>query len=89
MPRVRLLFFAAARELLDGLAEAEADVTGGSTLADVRMGCLCIVLMELCAAAAVGRPGRIQKGPAHPTNPVHPPHYTMHAHIHLHRYGPT
>lgn len=37
MPRIRLLFFAAARELLDGLAEAEADVKGGRTLADVRM----------------------------------------------------
>ncbi len=39
MPRVRLLFFAAARELLGGLAEAEADITGGgqtTVVADVR-----------------------------------------------------
>lgn len=36
MPKVRLLFFAAARELLGGLAEAEAEVPAGSTVADVR-----------------------------------------------------
>jgi molybdopterin synthase sulfur carrier subunit len=36
MPTVRLLFFAAARELLDGLSEAEAHIEAGNTVADVR-----------------------------------------------------